>query len=666
MKKLLQFLCCVAAFSSCAKSGNDYQEQDRDVSFSYQISDASTKVNGSIFEDGDQIEVFAKSGMDTYAENVVYSYNAGVFTSATPIQYGSAASSLNFYATYPQGTQWSGIFDIAEDQSIADSYEVSDLLVANVESSESCPKLLFDHKLSAMEIYTKIEGDFTINVASQTSVEYDLVADTYVGTGEVSYLNVKSVSDTKHAVIIAPQHIAEGSILLTVTIDGKEYKLKTDSDIDIESGSMYKCKVEFDGETITFDGEVSSWGDGGDLDGDLDGNGGNQGGGDDFEPNTNSNISQLSNCYMLNPDEYTEFYIPIDERINDFWRNYSNKSDYYNYMVKTSTPIYADILWHDADESIEGVSIDIVTEGFARNSSVTPSSAPDFTTADCDIAMKVTLPSSLKEGNIIVAVKNQNSDAVLWSWHLWVTNYDPNVVGKVVEGSNDLIYNVVNGDVHRYEDVALGLWNAGGMYDGRYIMDRNLGERTNVVDNIADAGTLYYQFGRKDPFPGNDAKKGNGNASYTMNDEYKTVGLAEAVNNPTMFYRGGYNWTNEDANPEYVWNDKTLNVDAIASLQKSIFDPSPLGWRVPVNYTWNDLFDRWVDTTYQDLIEFPLLGCRNLEDGNISNVGLYGRLWSSTPNTYSLSYELHYSATFVYPNNVLGRTNANPVRCIQE
>lgn len=88
------------------------------------------------------------------------------------------------------------------------------------------------------------------------------------------------------------------------------------------------------------------------------------------------------------------------------------------------------------------------------------------------------------EGNAVVAVLD-GEGTILWSWHLWVTNYDPD--------SNGSDYQEVNLDGNTY-----------------YVMNRNLGAFRNTVDDYGNAETgyrdelvgLYYQWGRKDPFTG--------------------------------------------------------------------------------------------------------------------------------------------------------------------
>ena len=68
--------------------------------------------------------------------------------------------------------------------------------------------------------------------------------------------------------------------------------------------------------------------------------------------------------------------------------------------------------------------------------------------------------------------------------------------------------------------------------------------------------------------------------------------FSNAVIFPAKFIKtqAGYdNWTDQDTGLTYLWNDKNVpKAETSFSKQKSIFDPSPLGWRVPINEVWGN------------------------------------------------------------------------------
>ena len=187
------------------------------------------------------------------------------------------------------------------------------------------------------------------------------------------------------------------------------------------------------------------------------------------------------------------------------------------------------------------------------------------------------------EGNAVVVVKNL-SGTILWSWHIWVTNYNPNT---------DKTYT----------------------FNGFTWMDRNLGAK-NATIGSAGAFGFFYQWGRKDPFPGPNANtSGNGNI-ITLYDRYGnalvrnstglkveavtsavTNYLQKSINNPLTFYAGvsnnDYDWYSYNAGVynDYLW--------VTSSGTKNIYDPCPIGWRIP-NSTeptlWANLSASWDGT----------------------------------------------------------------------
>ena len=119
------------------------------------------------------------------------------------------------------------------------------------------------------------------------------------------------------------------------------------------------------------------------------------------------------------------------------------------------------------------------------------------------------------EGNAVVAIKNA-SGKILWSWHIWVTDYAPTFTGP---GS---------------------------------FMDRNLGAMTNNPVNWIDNLGLMNQWARKDPFPGSSAIYSY-NATEIFNKDGVTkiteVNLSEKVGNKVNGYTGPNNLSNSISNP---------------------------------------------------------------------------------------------------------------------
>ena len=170
----------------------------------------------------------------------------------------------------------------------------------------------------------------------------------------------------------------------------------------------------------------------------------------------------------------------------------------------------------------------------------------------------------IKEGNAVIGAYDAGG-TMIWSWHIWAVNYDPEA-------------SVVN-------------------FNGYEMMDRNLGALANdnsTTDKILASYGLYYQWGRKDPFIGpasynaaNGASAGMYNGGGSRVYMKTEVSSAEAgtmdyaVRNPLTFIVGvsgsEYDWL-WSAHSDDLWGDtKTVN------------DPCPYGWRVAPAAAFNDL-----------------------------------------------------------------------------
>lgn len=210
--------------------------------------------------------------------------------------------------------------------------------------------------------------------------------------------------------------------------------------------------------------------------------------------------------------------------------------------------------------------------------------------------------NSGKDGNALIALhvgpNGNNSDPIAWSWHIWVTDYDPNSVSPDNYGPNT----VNNSTVYKHKNG-----------DKDYVfMDRNLGATNTSSSDINSMG-MTYQWGRKDPFTsanGNWTQNVRTLYSYSDNTPLEEINevlpgggtqpsgngikhvippagssnLSLSIQNPMTFYHGSYIKGN---NLLFDWYSGE-NTGAISDnelwgtvSEKSIFDPCPAGWRVP-------------------------------------------------------------------------------------
>jgi hypothetical protein len=267
---------------------------------------------------------------------------------------------------------------------------------------------------------------------------------------------------------------------------------------------------------------------------------------------------ERANCYILNPspDGVRSFKIPID-RINVFWGG----QGYQNIPVNTlgaSEAWTAEILWRDFD----GSDVSTAPNYFAltKASGVGADGASDgYFTIETGVAV---------DGNALVAVKKGTT--ILWSWHLWMTDYDPYAASISTSAAPAQITDVPGGVITRFSAAA---------QDGKYmvIMDRCLGQSKARPDQQP-----LYQYGRKDPFGYNQA---DGAALYTENLT-ATQSRINSVMNPTFRTNNSAgataDWLNTGEASDGEWDDPTLmGASYVDYRSKSLYDPCPPGWKIP-------------------------------------------------------------------------------------
>lgn len=364
--------------------------------------------------------------------------------------------------------------------------------------------------------------------------------------------------------------------------------------------------------------------------------------------------NRSSNCYMIHP-QATEKDVRIPVlRANEIYRDAF--CDRYGllqeagYRQNDSLPAEAsdrqweaEVLWQDQNTKMVEI-----TNGTIR-------------TRNDEIVLR---PTGVA-GNCVVGLRNLTTGELAWSWHLWITDYEP------VDYAGDLPV----GEVHQYTG-----WMQS---NGKFIMDRNLGASSGPY-GVGSWGLLY-QWGRKDPFvgaagSGTTARAwyvpdgGGGFRAATEDDMPKTaagtgVNLYRATAHPTTFFVNGtgQDWTAQSAG---LWQDGV----------KTLFDPCPVGWRVPRRAIWeqastsNALWEatHGAGNTGVQLWNivvagpawYPAQGYRTAATGAVADGAVRGGHWSSTESgTESVAWTVSNPVQLPAP---AGRGNGYAVRCVRE
>lgn len=248
-----------------------------------------------------------------------------------------------------------------------------------------------------------------------------------------------------------------------------------------------------------------------------------------------------ANCIMVRPGERVSIPIAKAFAVWDRYKNLLGKAD----MTGDMTPT---LVWSIPDEMIDWDGLEI----------------EDYDDVNMAVITFKTTPGM--KGNAVVALTVGGT--IRWSWHIWVTDYDP---GKEVQpealaiGPND----VTNGRVYRYINGA----------GDNVFMDRNLG--ANEADKTKGKETygMYYQWGRKDPLFESANPNWIPEGPWEKPDTYAKTNLAYAIAHPDELI------VREPASGDwYSYNDGVHDTDIWGSFsrKKTVWDPCPEGWKVPL------------------------------------------------------------------------------------
>lgn len=266
-------------------------------------------------------------------------------------------------------------------------------------------------------------------------------------------------------------------------------------------------------------------------------------------------------------------------------------------------------------------------------------------------------PGTIKNGNAVIAAYRGND--IVWSWHIWVCDgYDPSATKQLYTGKNAAM------------------------------MDRNLGALSSSSYSPLSNG-LFYQWGRKDPFPGptesyvptvSGAKfMSLTNEMTIVSSESVTATVEYAIAHPATFITTSKSNGNWLAEPIHTLWEKS----------KTVYDPCPAGWKVPEAYVVDAnrkhvvAQEAWSNLNYTMINSYSSYGV--YLDGNkawypnngyistsgtLLMVGFYSCYWSCTPQsqaTYAMEQDQTSSSPIFNPmcyGKVRGEGHS--VRCVED
>ena len=350
------------------------------------------------------------------------------------------------------------------------------------------------------------------------------------------------------------------------------------------------------------------------------------------------NVSTTANSYIMTPSSILN--MPVNVR--------GNGGDVADTELSTSiSPVSVGVLWETSPGLI---SLGEISDN------------------------KVRITTSAESGNAVIAAYDINSQ-ILWSWHIWVTDYDPDTE------SNGRTYTIIN--------------EANVPYT---FMDRNLGALSATAGDPGTFG-LSYQWGRKDPFPTSASliddieptiydASGAGSDNMVVKELVSAASnLSNAILNPLTYYYGATVVAEDESFITYDdWYSSTPGTHNSAlwggasretPTAKTIFDPCPAGWRVPVwkataspwsaftieNFAWTTTGN--YGRTYTDGAFYPAEGYRKNDSGILSKASFRGHYWTGTFNN-DQAHILSFNRDNVTPGGRSDLSSNCSVRCVKE
>lgn len=390
--------------------------------------------------------------------------------------------------------------------------------------------------------------------------------------------------------------------------------------------------------------------------------------------NSSAYTSSISGTEIL-----TNFVNHLDAAITDpFIYNNSN-----------CTPANCTLIWQDEPSLITNVAL---------------SSDNQFLT--------FTVPqNSIRQGNAIVAVRDGYNN-IMWSWHIWVTDY--------VLGANLKVVTNFQNNQYTFLPVNIG-WCDGGIptYKERSVLVRFTQVAAGVPaiaspqyiaiqqdeysTGVAVIGNHpYYQFGRKDPMlPGivNASNTRIDKSCYATDNSYLfdksgtgKVTIGTSIMAPNKFFNHGsvapFDWCSMSYRNLWSADNNTYSINGNVVI-KTIYDPSPSGYCLPPNDAYTGLSSTGTNTKIVsqfnvsgswdngwnfycgldktgEIFYFVASDLRNHETGIIYPSIYKGYYYTALPGNSGACRCFSFSTDSVYPIYTYGRSYGFAVRSIQE
>lgn len=387
----------------------------------------------------------------------------------------------------------------------------------------------------------------------------------------------------------------------------------------------------------------------------------------DGSPNTTAYTSSATGTYALK-----KFVTHLNTGI----------SNPYIYNNSGCTPADACLVWQDAPDLVQRIALDIDKRNMTFEVPV----------------------ETIRQGNAIVAVRDA-SGRIMWSWHIWVTDY--------VSGSD--LKTVTNRQNYQYDFMPFYLgWCDSSIvtYPERSVQVRFTQECTGMSSSAElvqtdysyarSGNNPYYQWGRKDPMlPWSGLRSPIDKDCHTDPDKsgyafdriagWATIG--ESIQLPYMLYCGTTSPMDWCSTTYYnLWSANNVSTTANdTKVVKTVYDPSPAGFCIPPPNAFSgftttqagsenpsdfnvkgDYDEGWnfycgLNKT-GDTIFFPASGYRNNSSGSIMGIVSFPGVscLAATARDTQTGSAMYFTPSSIYPVAGATRNMSYAVRPVLE
>lgn len=365
-------------------------------------------------------------------------------------------------------------------------------------------------------------------------------------------------------------------------------------------------------------------------------------------------VENTANCYVVHAGGYYKFPVVYGNAIKNSGNNTAvygeDKPTFVNslgnaitapYLVDNAgiSPAEAVISWQDNYRLVEPQSVKLSDDGRW-------------------ISFKVN-KDYICQGNCIIAVRDASS-GVLWSWHIWVTDFDLST--DAMTNSYSTVYDFMRYPVGFCDtDIRVG-----NMRQIMVKITQTEGPEIKAVRTIIQSAiketynptAVYYQWGRKDPMFGYNPGKVLFDVTYPFERQAARPTIAEAITHPSTFYSNSSKapWASELS--QELWDvghtgtahyDENPEIADGHSVVKTIYDPSPVGFKAPPPAAFNNFKNSRQSLSKNgtwfyslpgkkgSIVFWHALGNINV-NGNVSDYNSVGRYWTTGNYTENCSH----------------------------